>query len=115
MTGDKLPACYIEVKSVTLLQNGQGYFPDAITQRGQKHLRELTIIAKEGKKAILLFAVMHSGIQQVSAAAHIDKQYASLLQQAIECGVEVICYQADISEKELLLAKKIDFVSMIKE
>ncbi len=115
LTGDKLPACYIEVKSVTLLQNGQGYFPDAITQRGQKHLRELTIIAKEGKKAILLFAVMHSGIQQVSAAAHIDKQYASLLQQAIECGVEVICYQADISEKELLLAKKIDFVSMIKE
>lgn len=49
--------CYIEVKSVTLLDAGMGYFPDAKTERGQKHLRELTAIAKSGLRAILFYAV----------------------------------------------------------
>ncbi|MCW2255876.1 sugar fermentation stimulation protein A [Providencia alcalifaciens] len=107
--GNGLPDCFIEVKSVTLLENNHGYFPDTVTERGQKHLRELTIIAKEGKKAILLFAVLHTGIFEVSAAAHIDKQYAKLLDEAIENGVEVICYQVDITEKKISLGQKIKF------
>ncbi|WP_040690683.1 DNA/RNA nuclease SfsA [Providencia burhodogranariea] len=106
-----LPDCFIEVKSVTLLEKNHGYFPDTVTERGQKHLRELTIIAKEGKKAILLFAVLHTGIFEVSAAAHIDKEYANLLDEAIENGVEVICYQIDITEKKLSLGKRIKFTS----
>lgn len=115
LTGDNLRDCYIEVKSVTLLQNKQGFFPDAVTLRGQKHLRELASIAKEGKKAVLFFAVLHSGIQKVAVATHIDKQYALLLKQAIDCGVEVVCYQVDISTKELYLDKKIDFIYMVSE
>lgn len=48
--------CYIEVKSVTLLENNIGYFPDAVTIRGQKHLRELSLIAERGERAVLFFA-----------------------------------------------------------
>ena len=103
---------YIEVKSVTLLQNDQGYFPDAVTERGQKHLRELMAMAALGHRAVLLFAVLHSGIESVKPAQHIDAKYAQLLCEASQQGVEVIAYKArfekDISTKE----NKNDFTAM---
>ena len=79
--------CYIEVKSVTLLHEGKGYFPDAVTIRGQKHLRELATVAAEGHRAVLLFAVLHSGIEDVSPSRHIDATYAVQLAQAPREGV----------------------------
>ncbi|MDO6444875.1 DNA/RNA nuclease SfsA [Colwellia sp. 1_MG-2023] len=90
---------FIEVKSVTLLEEQQGYFPDAKTERGQKHLRELMEVVEQGKRAVLLFAVLHSGINSVKAAAHIDSKYATLLSLAKEKGVEVIAYQANFEKK----------------
>lgn len=97
------PACYIEVKSVTLLQNEQGYFPDAVTLRGQKHLRELQTMVENGQRAVLLFAVLHSGIQRVSPARHIDPRYGELLQQVQQQGVEVLCYGARLSPDGIAL------------
>ncbi len=91
------PDTYVEVKSVTLLENNQGYFPDAVTTRGQKHLRELIEMAQQGKQAVLLFAVLHSGINSVQAAAHVDPAYAELLQQAKASGVKIFAYQAIFS------------------
>ena len=85
---------YIEVKSVTLLSEQQGYFPDAVSSRGQKHLRELITIKQQGQRAVLLFAVLHSGINTVAPAEHIDKKYAELLRQAQQTGVEIFAYQA---------------------
>ncbi|MCA6222588.1 DNA/RNA nuclease SfsA [Photorhabdus antumapuensis] len=102
--------CYIEVKSVTLLQENCGYFPDAVTTRGQKHLRELQHIAEQGQRAVLFFAVLHSGINQVAAAAHIDHNYSSLLEQAQNSGVEVICYQANMTGKGMVLGDKLTFL-----
>ncbi|MEQ5400773.1 DNA/RNA nuclease SfsA [Providencia rettgeri] len=112
LTQNGLPDCFIEVKSVTLLENNQGFFPDAVTLRGQKHLRELMHIAKEGKTAILLFVALHTGIHVASAAAHIDKQYALLLEEARQSGVEVLCYQADITVQQMVLSKQIHFNSI---
>ncbi|MGV6984589.1 DNA/RNA nuclease SfsA [Providencia hangzhouensis] len=112
LTQNGLPDCFIEVKSVTLLENNQGFFPDAVTLRGQKHLRELMHIAKEGKRAILLFVALHTGIHVASAAAHIDKQYALLLEEARQSGVEVLCYQADITIQQMVLSKQIHFNSI---
>lgn len=102
--------CYIEVKSVTLLENNIGYFPDAVTIRGQKHLRELSLIAERGERAVLFFAVLHTGIKKMSVASHIDCQYAALLQQATNVGIEILCYQIKISEKGLAMDKKIPFI-----
>ncbi|MCZ4059253.1 DNA/RNA nuclease SfsA [Pantoea sp. LMR881] len=95
--------CYIEVKSVTLLHQGKGYFPDAVTIRGQKHLRELRAVAAEGHRAVLLFAVLHSGIEDVSPARHIDVAYAEQLVQAQRDGVEVLAYQASLSVTGMFL------------
>ena len=109
------PNCYVEVKSVTLLsqdapETGQGYFPDAQTLRGQKHIRELIEMVEQGHRAVLLFAVLHEGITQVSAAKHIDEKYAQLLTEAIAKGVEVLAYKAKISAKEVTLAEKVTFI-----
>ncbi|MGR5253351.1 DNA/RNA nuclease SfsA [Vibrio astriarenae] len=108
------PSCYIEVKSVTLLdseQNGQGYFPDAVTTRGQKHLRELIEVANSGQRAVLLFTILHSGIEKVSAAHHIDAKYDHLLKQAQAAGVEVLCYKAQLSTQTIQLQKAIEFIN----
>ncbi|MCG9683771.1 DNA/RNA nuclease SfsA [Vibrio sp. Isolate23] len=106
------PTCYIEVKSVTLLdeeRHGQGYFPDAVTTRGQKHLRELTEMAQNGSRAVLLFTVLHSGIEKVSPAHHIDANYSQLLKNAQDQGVEVLCYKAELSNTEIKLVERINF------
>lgn len=106
--------CYIEVKSVTLLQNefgvGRGFFPDAVTTRGQKHLRELIEVVESGKRAVLFFAVLHSGIEKVSSAHHIDADYSQLLKQAQEAGVEIICYKAELSPQQIELCSLIEFI-----
>lgn len=80
---------FIEVKSVTLLQDGQGYFPDAVSTRGHKHLQALERAVADGHRAILVYAILHTGILEVSPAAHIDKRYAELFAQAKAAGVEV--------------------------
>lgn len=97
--------CYIEVKSVTLLQQGQGYFPDAVTLRGQKHLRELQQVVANGERAVLFFAVLHSGIKQVSPARHIDPRYAELFTAAQQQGVEILCYGSTLSPDGIRLTE----------
>ena len=94
---DHKPDAYIEVKSVTLLADGKGYFPDAVSTRGQKHLRELMHVAEQGDEAVLIFAVLHSGIKSVQPASHIDPTYAKLLAEAQANGVKIIAYQAEFS------------------
>ncbi|EGA72047.1 putative DNA-binding transcriptional regulator [Vibrio sinaloensis DSM 21326] len=114
LNSESKPKCYIEVKSVTLLDEkveGQGYFPDAVTTRGQKHLRELSEMAQCGYRAVLLFTVLHSGIEKVSAAHHIDAKYSQLLKTAQEQGVEVMCYKAELNHSEIKLVKAIDFIN----
>ncbi|WP_135444242.1 DNA/RNA nuclease SfsA [Vibrio tasmaniensis] len=122
------PPCYIEVKSVTLLDEqvstkqqistkqqasteGQGFFPDAVTTRGQKHLRELTEMVESGSRAVLLFTVLHSGIEKVSAAHHIDAKYSLLLKQAQDAGVEVLCYKAELSSTQIQLKQAVEFIN----
>ncbi|EGU44123.1 DNA/RNA nuclease SfsA [Vibrio splendidus] len=111
------PPCYIEVKSVTLLDEqetsteGQGFFPDAVTTRGQKHLRELTEMVESGNRAVLLFTVLHSGIEKVSAAHHIDAKYSLLLKQAQDAGVEVLCYKAELSNTQIQLKQSVEFIN----
>ena len=88
---------------------GQGYFPDAVTTRGQKHLRELSEMAQSGKQSHTLFTVLHSGIEKVSPARHIDANYSQLLTMAQEAGVEVLCYKAELSDNEIQLVSAIEF------
>lgn len=95
--------CYIEVKSVTLAEQQSGFFPDAVTLRGQKHLRELMSVAASGDRAVILFAVLHSDVEHFSPARHIDEEYARLLHEAQSRGVEVIAYKAELSADNISL------------
>lgn len=102
--------CYIEVKSVTLADKESGYFPDAVTERGQKHLRELMSVAAAGDRAVILFAVLHSAIDRFSPAHHIDARYAQLLIEAQTKGVEILVYKAELSTEMMTLNKPITAV-----
>lgn len=109
LTQTDLPDCYVEVKSVTLLQEGWGYFPDAVTKRGQKHLRELVNMIEQGHRAVLLFAVQHSGIEKVRVAAHIDPDYAKELQLAVKAGVQILAYRSQLQQENYFLHQPVPF------
>jgi sugar fermentation stimulation protein A len=94
--------CFVEVKSVTLWAGddrnpGRGLFPDSVSVRATKHLRELMQMRAEGHRAVLLYCVQHSGISSVSPADELDPSYGKTLREAIDKGVEVLAYGADIS------------------
>ncbi|RHW77743.1 DNA/RNA nuclease SfsA [Colwellia sp. RSH04] len=108
LTYENKPDTYVEVKSVTLLEdNGQGYFPDAVTTRGQKHLRELIDMVSQGHRAVLLFTILHTGIDNIQPAAHIDIKYAQLLAEAAANGVEILAYKAQINASAMSLTSAI--------
>lgn len=103
--------CYIEVKNVTLgMGSGLGLFPDAVSTRGTRHLRELMHIVDQGDRAVLFFCVQHTGINWVEPALEIDPQYSATLVQAAAAGVEMMAWQASMSEDEISLAKEIPVV-----
>ena len=91
------PDAWVEVKNVTLAEGSHGYFQDAVTERGQKHLRELMVQVAKGDRAVLFFVVNHTGIDRVRPADHIDARYGELLRQAKAAGVEVLAYRAALS------------------
>jgi sugar fermentation stimulation protein A len=100
--------CYVEVKSVTLgLGRGKGVFPDAVTARGQKHLRELIEMKARGQRAVLLFCVQHSGIDEVAPADQIDADYGRLLRSAAAAGVELLAYKVLLSSREIRISHRI--------
>ncbi|AOE50756.1 DNA/RNA nuclease SfsA [Kangiella sediminilitoris] len=116
LTDPEKPDCYVEIKTVTLLETGEefsdgaGFFPDAVSARGQKHLRELIAMVEQGQRAVLLFLVQHSGIQTVSPAAHIDPKYAELLNSAAQKGVEIYAYNTHISAAEITLQQDLPVI-----
>ena len=109
-----LPDCYVEVKSVTLaMGDGLGLFPDAVTSRGTRHLQELTGMVNAGHRAVLFFCVQHTGIDHVSVARDIDPTYADELDKALEAGVEVIAWGAEMSSETITLTRPVPFCQHI--
>ncbi len=106
-----LKQCYVEVKNVTLVEDdGIAYFPDAVTTRGQKHLRELMHMINLGQRGVIFYCVQHTSAKLVKPAFHIDPQYGQLLREAHSKGVEIIAYQADISPDHIELMREIPVV-----
>ena len=98
------PACYIEVKNVTLVRDAEvAAFPDAVSQRGTRHLRELIRLVRQGYRAVLLFCVQRADAQVVEAARDIDPAYADTLRTAVNQGVEVLAYQARVTTSDIIL------------
>ncbi len=92
---------FVEVKQVTLRESdGHGYFPDAVSERGRRHLETLAALAAGGQRAVLLFCVAHEGIVDVAPAAHLDPAYAATLCRVAECGVEVLARRCEVVREE---------------
>lgn len=100
--------CLVEVKCVTLCAaDGLGLFPDAVSSRGARHLRELAAVRAGGARAVLLFCVLHTGIRRVAPADAIDPAYGAALRAAQAAGVEVLAYAADIDGSGMVLRQRI--------
>ena len=101
---------FVEVKSVTLCAaDGQGLFPDAVSERGRKHLLELRDVLATDTRAIMFYCALHTGITRVSAAGEIDPRYRDTLAEVIDSGVEVMAWGADISPGAMALARPLPF------
>ncbi|KAA3609776.1 MAG: DNA/RNA nuclease SfsA [Calditrichaeota bacterium] len=102
--------CFVEVKSVTLVQDGDYQFPDSVTARGLKHLNELLDMKKQGHRAVMLFIIQRSDGNIFKPAKDIDPKYSQRLREVYKDGVEVLVYLAKVSPEEIVLSHKIDFV-----
>ena len=103
--------CYIEVKNVTLNRKKLvAEFPDSITKRGTKHLKELSALAERGVSAIMLYIVQRSDCKFFKIAHDIDSEYAENLIQAQKKGVKILCYNCSVSQYAISVNKKIDFI-----
>lgn len=99
--------CYVEVKNVTLVDDGIAYFPDAVSKRGAKHLRELIEEVRNGNRGVIFFCVQRGDAVMVKPADHIDPEYGQWLRRAVSEGVEALAYQAKVTPQEIILEKRL--------
>ncbi len=97
--------CYVEVKNVTLAENGVAAFPDAPSRRGVKHLRELIHMAAQGHRAVLFFCVARPDVERLRPAGEIDPSYGDTLRQAAGQGVEILAYAATVTPRQVRLVR----------
>ena len=108
LSGDELPACYVEVKNATLLAgDGRIRFPDAVTERGRKHLDELMEVARSGGRAVMFFLVNRADGDGFGPADHIDPAYGARLREAATAGVEVLAYGTRITTERIEVAESV--------
>lgn len=89
--------CYIEIKNVTLKHKGEAQFPDAVTERGQKHLGELLELKQQGYRAAMLFVVQREDVEVFSPAEDFDPAYSKLLKEVVAKGVEIYVVRCHLS------------------
>lgn len=95
---------FVEVKSVTWVEDGVALFPDGITSRGRRHLQELAALVTQGHRAWNIFVVQRPAAQVVAPASHIDPAYARELAQAAQAGVQLLALATTIAPPWISLA-----------
>lgn len=106
LTDDEKPTCYVEVKNVHLKRgppsnSGVAEFPDCRTERGAKHLRELTAMVAAGHRAVMLYVVQRGDCDGFTTADDLDPVYGQALRQAMAQGVEAICYDCRVTTESI--------------
>lgn len=96
----------MEVKGCTLEIDGIGYFPDAPTERGVRHLQELSKAAKEGFHCTAAFVIQMEGVHEVRANVATHKEFGDALEQAKAAGVRVVCMECRVTENTLEVVKE---------
>ncbi|MFZ2358283.1 MAG: DNA/RNA nuclease SfsA [Anaerolineae bacterium] len=105
--GPSRPRCWLEVKSVTLVENGLALFPDAPTTRGVKHLAELAALRRAGDRSAVGFVVQRSDAVRFAPHATADPAFAAALRQAQRAGVEVYAWRCALDYNAIELTDQI--------
>jgi len=101
-------ACYVEVKNVTLALEGAAAFPDAVSERGTKHMKELIRLHRKGYRAAVVYVVQRTDCTYFRPADEIDAEYGRWLRRAIRAGVEALPYRATVTPKEIVLTERLE-------
>lgn len=91
------PEMPVEIKNCTLVEKGTAFFPDAVTQRGRKHLFELAEQAEQGRLAVIFILIQRGDAERFEPADHIDPEWGAALRAAIKHGVRLLAYRADVN------------------
>jgi sugar fermentation stimulation protein A len=102
--------CFVEVKNVTLAIDGVAAFPDAVSERGTKHLRELMRLKRKGHRAAIVFVIQRQDCMTFRPADEIDAQYGRWLRRAAAAGVEVLPYCAKVTPNAIVLTERLETV-----
>ena len=102
--------CFLEVKNVTLLREKKiAEFPDAITERGTKHLNELCNAKKKGYQSYILYLIQRENCDSFKIAKDIDEKYKIAFAKALKSGVKILCYDCKLNSEEIKLNKQINY------
>lgn len=107
LAGEGRPDAYVEIKNVTLKRGGHAEFPDAVTERGAKHLDELAAVTAAGGRAVMLYLVQRGDCTRFRLAADIDAAYAARAAAAREAGVEFLCYGCRVTLQEVAVDRPV--------
>lgn len=103
--------CYVEVKNVHLMRkSGLAEFPDSVTTRGAKHLRELAEMVVQGHRAVMVFLVQREDATRVALARDIDPKYGEAFDAALQSGVEALAYRCSLTPEEITVTRQIEIV-----
>lgn len=102
---------YVEIKNVHLRRQGHlAEFPDSVTARGAKHLEELIAMKAAGCRSVMLFIVQRGDCREFAPAEDLDPTYTAGLRRASAKGVEILCYDCDITTQEVTLRKPLPVI-----
>ena len=102
--------CFLEVKNVTLVREKNiAEFPDAITSRGTKHLKELITAKKKGYGSYMLYLIQRDDCKTFKIAQDIDEEYKNAFETALKNGVKVLCYDCKLSSEEIKINNQINY------
>lgn len=104
------PACYVEVKNVHLKRGTAAEFPDSVTTRGTKHLRELQEIAAKGARSVMLYIIQRDDCSHFQFASDIDPVYAATAAHALSHGVEALAYLCAVTPEGINLGNSVKVV-----
>jgi sugar fermentation stimulation protein A len=101
------PSCYVEVKNVTLMEGTTALFPDAVTTRGTKHLRELAEMVRQGYRAVIFYCIQRSDTNRFRPANEVDPLYTKTLTEVTSLGVEALAYSAEVRTSGITLVREV--------
>jgi sugar fermentation stimulation protein A len=105
---ERRPPCYVEVKNVHLARtHGLVEFPDSVTERGMKHLRELARMVEAGNRAVMVFLVQRSDGRLFRLARDVDPAYGEAFDAARAAGVEMLCYACRVTPEEIAVERAV--------